>query len=149
MPTRILLCLLVALLALSTASAADPGIKVEKAWARATPASATTAVVYLTVANSGAAADRLTEVSTPVAASADMHLMAMEGNVMQMRDVDAVDVKPGDRISFKPGGLHIMLMNLKRPLQKGERFALSLVFEKAGRIDVDVLVLPIGASAYP
>jgi periplasmic copper chaperone A len=144
-----LLALLWLLILAPPAAATDPGIKIEKAWARATPASATTAVVYLTVANSGAAADRLTEVSTPVAASAGMYVMAMEGSVMQMRGVDAVDVKPGDRISFKPGGLHIMLMNLRRPLQKGDRFALSLVFEKAGRIDVDVLVLPIGASAYP
>jgi periplasmic copper chaperone A len=131
------------------AATANPGIEVERAWARATPASTRTGVVYLTVANAGASADRLTEVSTPVAARADMYLSAVEGNVIQMRDVDAVDVKPGDRVSFKPGGLHIMLVNLKRPLQKGERFPLTLVFEKAGRIDVEVLVLSIGANAYP
>jgi periplasmic copper chaperone A len=131
------------------AATANPVIEVERAWARATPASTRMGVVYLTVTNPGASADRLTEASTPIAGRAHMYLTAVEGNVIQMRDVDAVDVKPGDRVSFKPGGLHIMLMNLKRPLQKGERFPLTLVFEKAGRIDVEVLVLSIGANAYP
>ena len=141
-----LLCL--AILA-PAAVAADSGIDVEKAWARATPASATAAVVYLTIVNAGTSADRLIGLSTPISAHADMHVMAMAGNVMQMRDVDAVDVKLGERVSFKPGGLHIMLMNLKHPLQKGDRFPLTLAFEKTGRTEVQVLVLSIGANDYP
>jgi copper(I)-binding protein len=146
---RYLLALLCLSILAPAAVTAESGIEVEKAWARATPASATAAVVYLTIANAGASGDRLTGLSTPIAAHADMHVMAMEGNVMQMRDVDAVDVKPGERVSFKPGGLHIMLMNLKYPLQKGDRFPLTLDFEKTGRIEVQVLVLSIGANDYP
>jgi copper(I)-binding protein len=149
MPNRLLPILLVGLLAGATASAAEPTIKVEKAWARATTSAGATGVVYLSLADAGPAADRLIGIATPVAAHADMHIMVMEGNVMQMRPVDAVDVKPGERIQFKPSGLHIMLTNLKQPLTRGERFPVTLDFEKAGKVDVEVLVLPIGASGYP
>jgi copper(I)-binding protein len=145
----ILLVLLLGLLAGASASAADSTIKVEKAWARATTSAGATGVVYLSLADTGPAADRLIGVATPVAAHADMHIMVMEGNVMQMRPVDAVDVKPGQLIQFKPSGLHIMLTNLKQPLTRGERFPVTLDFERAGKIDAEVLVLPIGASGYP
>ena len=144
-----LLILLLGLLAGVSASAAEPTITAEKAWARATTSAAATGVVYLSLADTGPAADRLVGVATPVAAHADMHIMVMEGNVMQMRPVDAVDVKPGERIQFKPSGLHIMLTDLKQPLTRGERFPVTLDFEKAGKVDVEVLVLPIGATGYP
>ena len=144
-----LFVLLLGLLAGASASAAEPTITAEKAWARATTSAAATGVVYLSLADTGPAADRLVGVATPVAAHADMHIMVMEGNVMQMRPVDAVDVKPGERIQFKPSGLHIMLTDLKQPLTRGERFPVTLDFEKAGKVDVEVLVLPIGATGYP
>ena len=145
-PLPVLFCLL---LAVSTAFAADSGLKVEKAWARAALSTATPGAVYLTIVNAGTTADRLTRLSTPAAAEAQIHLMTMDGNVMQMRPVDALDVKPGERIELKPGGLHIMLVKLKQPLKQGGHFPLSLEFERAGRIDVEVLVLPIGAGGYP
>ena len=146
---RFLLVLLAGLLWAAAASAADPAIKIDKAWARATMQPGATGVVYLTLSNSGPAADRLVSVSSPVAAEAGLHIMVMEGTVMQMRPVDALDVKPGDSIQLKPGGLHIMLVKLKQPLKQGGHFPLSLEFERAGRIDVEVLVLPIGAGGYP
>ena len=144
-----LFILLLGLLAGVSASAGEATITAEKAWARATTSAAATGVVYLSLADTGPAADRLVGVATPVAAHADMHIMVMEGNVMQMRPVDAVDVKPGERIQFKPSGLHIMLTDLKQPLTRGERFPVTLDFEKAGKVDVEVLVLPIGATGYP
>jgi len=146
---RFLLILFAGLLWAAMASAADPAIKIDKAWARATMQPGATGVVFLTLSNSGPAADRLVGVSSPVAAEAGLHIMVMEGTVMQMRPVDALDVKPGDSIQFKPGGLHIMLTNLKQALKQGEHFPLTLDFEKAGRIEVEVTVLPLGASAYP
>ena len=146
---RFLLILLLALFWAATASAADPAIKIDKAWARATMQPGATGVVYLTLSNSGPAADRLVGVSSPVAAEAGLHIMVMEGTVMQMRPVDALDVKSGDSIQLKPGGLHIMLTNLKQALKQGEHFPLTLDFEKAGRIEVEVIVLPLGASGYP
>jgi periplasmic copper chaperone A len=145
----ILLALLIAVPLAARGLAGEATISVEKAWARATPSAAATGVVYLSLADTGPAADRLIGVATPVAAHADMHVMVMEGNVMQMRPVDAVDVKPGERIQFKPSGLHIMLTDMKQPLTRGERFPVTLDFEKAGKVDVEVLVLPIGASGYP
>lgn len=148
MPKGFLTLLLAALLWTATASAADSAIKVEKAWARATMGAGATGVVYLTVVNGGAEADRLTGVSTPVATAAGMHVMVMEGSVMQMRAVDALDVKPGDSIEFKPGGLHIMLTKLKETLKQGDQFPLALAFQKAGIVDVEVKVLPLGASSY-
>jgi periplasmic copper chaperone A len=143
------LAFLLGLLAAASASAAESTINVEKAWARATTSAGATGVVYMSLADVGPAADRLIGVATPVATHADMHIMVMEGNVMQMRPVDAVDVKSGERIQFKPNGLHIMLTDLKQPLTRGERFPVTLDFEKAGKVDVEVLVLPIGASGYP
>lgn len=148
MLNRFLAILLAGLLAVP-AVAGESMITVEKAWARATTSAAATGVVYLSLADTGPAADRLIGVATPVAGHAGMHIMVMEGNVMQMRPVDAVDVKPGERIQFKPSGLHIMLTDLKQPLTRGERFPVTLEFEKAGKVDVEVLVLPIGASGYP
>ena len=148
MLNRLLPILLAGLLAVP-ALAAEPTITVEKAWARATPSAAATGVVYLSLADTGPAADRLIGVTTPVASHADMHIMVMEGNVMQMRPVDAVDVKPGEQVQFKPSGLHIMLTDMKQKLSRGERFPVTLDFEKAGKVDVEVLVLPIGATGYP
>ena len=146
---RFLLILLAGLLWIATASAADPAIKIDKAWARATMQPGATGVVYLTLSNSGPAADRLVSVSSPVAAEAGLHIMVMEGTVMQTRPVDALDVKPGDSIQLKPGGLHIMLTNLKQALKQGAHFPLTLEFEKAGRVEVEVTVLSLGASGYP
>ena len=146
---RFLLILLLALFWAATASAADPAIKIDKAWARATMQPGATGVVYLTLSNSGPATDRLVGVSSPVAAGAGLHIMVMEGTVMQMRPVDALDVKPGDTVQLKPGGLHIMLTNLKEALKQGQHFPLTLDFEKAGRVEVEVTVLPLGASGYP
>jgi hypothetical protein len=142
-----LLIPLAALLMPPPAHAVSPGIHIEKAWARAAPGSA--GVVYLDITISNFTADRLTGASTPVAAAAEMHVMVMDGAVMQMRPVDAVDVKPGERVEFKPGGLHLMLVGLKHPLKQGDHFPLTLEFEKAGKIEVEVLVLPIGATGLP
>ena len=149
MQKRFLLTLLAGLLWAATASAADSAIKIDKAWARATMQPGATGVVYLILSNGGPAADRLVSVSSPVAAGAGLHIMVMEGTVMQMRPVDALDVKPGDSIQLKPGGLHIMLTNLKEALKQGQHFPLTLEFEKAGRVEVEVTVLSLGASGYP
>jgi len=146
---RLLAPLLVFLLAAGIASAAGAGIRVEKAWARATPSAGATGVVYLTLVNTGPTADRLIGASTPLAAAAGLHIMMMEGTLMQMHHVDALDVKPGETVLFKPSGLHIMLTNVKQVLKPGDRFPLTLDFEKAGAVEVEVTVLPVGASSYP
>ena len=94
---------------------------------------------YLTLTNAGAA-DRLLSVSTDAAQSAMLHSMSMEGDVMRMREVAAVDLPAGRTVALEPGGLHIMFMGLKAPLMEGARFPLKLRFEKAGDITVEVQV---------
>ncbi|MHA1568224.1 MAG: copper chaperone PCu(A)C, partial [Alphaproteobacteria bacterium] len=74
-----------------------------------------------------------------------LHTQIMSGDVMKMRKVESIAVPPGKSVVLAPGGLHIMLTGLTRPLKAGERFPLSLTFEAAGRIAVEVVVRPIGA----
>ncbi len=123
------------------------GIRVEEAWARATPGAAKVGAAYFTVDNHGATADRLlgASVAPSVAERSEIHTHLMEGGVMRMRPVQAVEVEPGAELVFQPGGLHIMLIGLKKPLRQGDVFALTLVFEKAGPVTVDVGVRAVGA----
>lgn len=123
------------------------GVEVTHAWARATPAGATTAALYMTLINGGTADDRLVSVSTPVAGVAQLHATTSENGVMGMRPVAALDVKPGTPTVLKPGGYHVMLMDLKGPLVAGQSFAVSVTFEKAGKVNVTAAVEKSGAMA--
>ncbi|ONN66816.1 copper chaperone PCu(A)C [Herbaspirillum frisingense] len=111
-------------------------------YARATVPGQPAAGAYISIENKGSAADRLVGVSSPVAKSGEIHTMAMEGNLMKMREVDGgLEIKPGQKIAMQPGnGYHIMLMGLSKPLQAGEKIPLTLNFEKAGKIEVVVNV---------
>lgn len=118
-------------------------VQITNAWARATPAGAQTAAAYVTVeAPSG---DQLTGVSTPAAQKADIHEMTMDGNIMKMRQVDGIDLPAGKTVTLKPGGYHIMLTGLAKPLKEGDTFPLTLDFAKAGAKQVNVSVQKIGA----
>ena len=145
-------CRLMALLVLlgNGALAADQGtLKVEAAWARATPPTATIGVAYVTIVESGKTGDRLTGVSSPVAARAELHVNVRDGDVVQMRSVSAVEILPGDHIEFKPNGLHIMLIDLRQPLKQGDHFPITLTFERAGAIETDTVVAAAGAKSHP
>lgn len=109
-------------------------------WSRATAASAKVGALYLTVANTGAEADRLLGVSTDVAARCELHLSGTTGDMMTMRMVDTVEVPAGGSASFAPRAAHVMLMGLKAPLKKGASFPAVLHFEKAGDVTVEVTV---------
>jgi periplasmic copper chaperone A len=99
------------------------------------------AAYVATLENTGKVPDRLLHVSTPVAASAEIHTMSMDAGVMRMREVDAIDIAPGAPIKMRPGmGYHFMLMDLKRPLKEGDSFPMTLQFEHAGLVDVKVVV---------
>lgn len=136
-------------LTLAAGAAADHHIKgtvmVHEPWARASAGKARAGATYFTIANRGGKTDRLVAVSSPVARKARLHTHSMEGGVMKMRHVTAVEVAPGEPTVFKPGGLHVMLMGLKAPLRKGESFPLTLTFENAGKIEVRVMVQGVGA----
>ncbi len=94
---------------------------------------------YLKLDNRGAA-DRLLSASAGVAGSVELHTMSMEGDVMRMRQLDAIDLPAGKTVELKPGGLHIMFMGLKAPLKAGDSFPMKLKFEKAGEVTVQVKV---------
>jgi len=97
--------------------------------------------------DNGGAADRLLSASADVANSVELHSMKMDGDVMQMRQVEAIDLPAGKTVELKPGGLHIMFIGLKAPLKKGDSFPLKLKFEKAGEVTVQVNVEAPGASS--
>ena len=121
-------------------------IEISHAWARATAASAANGAVYLKVMNHGTADDRLTGASTTVAAKAELHITLNDNGVMKMRPMADVPVKAGGSAEFKPDGMHIMLLKLKHPLKAGERFPLTLTFEKAGAVQTMVTVTKAGAA---
>lgn len=124
-----------------------PSISVEQPWARATPAGARTGAAYMTIANKSSTADRLTGAASDVAAKLQIHEMAMVNGVMQMRELaDGLPIPAGGSVVLKPGGYHVMLIGLKKPLTAGESFPLTLTFEKAGTISVTVPVQAIGAT---
>ncbi|MGD9537555.1 MAG: copper chaperone PCu(A)C [Alphaproteobacteria bacterium] len=109
-------------------------------WARFTPPGAPNGAAYLSIENTGAEADRLVGVATPRAERAEMHETKQEGELMTMRPVDGVAIAPGKTVSFAPGGLHIMMLGLSAPLTEGERFPMTLRFEHAGEVTVEVVV---------
>jgi periplasmic copper chaperone A len=125
------------------------GITVSSVWARATPGGAKTGVVYLTIENKGKLEDNLLGVTTPVADQAQLHSMKMDNGVMKMRPLAALVLAPGTTATLEPSGNHIMLMGLKRPLKQGGTFPLTLEFERAGKIEVQVTVAKIGATMAP
>ncbi len=125
-----------------TARAEEAGasIRVTGAWARPTLGASMTVAAYLTVLNDGTSGDRVIALDTDIAKAAEMHTTVLEGDIVQMRRLEAVEVAPGRRTSFAPGGMHIMLIGVVRPLKQGERFRLTLRFERHTPVEADVLV---------
>ena len=119
------------------------GIEITDAWARATPGGAESGGAYLTLMSP--TGDRLTSVTSPAAAMAQLHEMTNDGGVMKMRDVTAIDLPPGKPVTLKPGGLHVMMMGLTHPLQPGQSVPLTLQFDRAGAREVSVAVGKVGA----
>ena len=116
-------------------------LTIEKPFARATAPHQPAGAAYVTIENKGKTADKLTGASSPVAQSVEIHTMTMEGNVMKMREVGQIELKPSSKIEMKPGdGYHLMLMGLQQPLKAGETFPITLTFEKAGKAEVKATV---------
>jgi hypothetical protein len=149
---RVFLALILAMTFNAAALAQQGGsasIKIDDPWARATPASAKTGAVYLKVENTGAAPDRLTGGSSPVAASLQVHEMKMEKNVMRMRPLpNGLPIPAKGSVSLSPGGYHIMLTGLKKQLKMGETVPVELTFEHAGKVSVNVPVRAMGATGH-
>ena len=119
-------------------------------WSRPLPAVSVNGAAYMTLMNMGSEADTLIGVSTPAAKKAELHNHIMEGGMMKMRPVENITIAPGTSAVLEPGGLHVMLMGLTEPLVEGKSFPLTLQFERAGSVEVQVLVSdPEGADSTP
>ncbi|NQD94451.1 copper chaperone PCu(A)C [Pseudomonas sp. CrR25] len=115
-------------------------LHIEHPWSRAMPPVAPTAAAYFVVRNQGEQTDRLLAVQTPVAGKAEMHEHLHADGVMKMQQVQSVEVPAGGEVRFEPMGYHVMLFNLQQQAKDGERFPLTLTFEKAGAVEVSVAV---------
>jgi copper(I)-binding protein len=147
--TRLLAALLLAVLA--TAAQAHEyklgALEIKHPWTRATPKNAPVAGGYLKITNTGTTPDRLTGGSAEVAQKFEVHDMSMDGGVMKMRELkEGLEIPPGATVELKPGSYHIMMMNLSRPLAKGDKVKGSLTFEKAGKVDIEFAVEAMGGS---
>ena len=143
-----LLCglLLAACQSSATSQATSGSIEIKDAWAR--PAmlmnmgenSSGNGAAYLTVVNKGAEADRLVGVESDLADSTELHQTVVQDNVMSMSPVEAIEVPTKGQVELKPGGYHVMLVGLKQDLKVGDVVKLTLVFEKAGKINIEAEV---------
>lgn len=119
-------------------------------WTRATPGGAKIAGGYLKITNNGKAADRLVKATASISDRVEVHEMSMANGVMTMRPVaDGLTIKPGETVELKPGGFHMMFMDIKQPLKQGDTMKATLTFEKAGNVDVTFNVNAIGATSEP
>jgi copper(I)-binding protein len=120
-------------------------VEVEKPWSRATAPGAKVAAGYLLIRNKGAAADRLVGASSPAAVRVETHVTIRDGDVMRMREVKGYDVPAGGSFELKPGGPHLMVVDIKQPFKQGDRIPATLKFEKAGEVAVEFRVERLGA----
>lgn len=151
--TKILLAALAISLSLGGAALAHDykagALRIDHPWSRATPGGAKVGGGYLVIENTGASADRLVSVSAPsIAGRSEIHEMAVTNGVMTMRPLDSgIAIAPGAKVQFKPGGYHIMFMELKQPLKQGDSIKGRLTFEKAGPVEVEFKVEAVGARS--
>ncbi len=115
-------------------------LHIAQPWSREMPPVAPTAAAYFVVHNRGEQADRLLAVATPVAAQAELHEHVHAEGLMKMQQVPSVEVPAGGELRFAPMGYHVMLFGLERQLKDGERFPLTLTFERAGALEIEVQV---------
>lgn len=134
----------------STPIAYAGDITVDAPFARASAGAATVGAVFMNLKNSGATADALVAAESPVAARAELHTHIREGDIIRMRPVQAIDVPAGGAVSLQPGGLHVMLIDLRQPLKQGEVFPLTLTFAETGALTIQVSVQsPAGMAPMP
>jgi periplasmic copper chaperone A len=123
---------------------------IDHPWSRPTPQGAPVGSGYLVIRNKGKSADRLVSASASVAGKVEIHQMTVKDGVMAMRPVEGgIAVAPGKTVELKPSGLHLMFMDLKQQLKEGESIPVTLLFEKAGKIDVEFKVEPMGTTSAP
>lgn len=125
----------------STGRPLHPGdIEINDPWSRPLPPVSTNGAAYLTLVNHAMNADRLIAGSSPIAERVEFHKHVHSGSVMKMQRIEVVDIGAHDAVTMAPGGMHVMLLGLKKPLSAGDSFPLTLTFDKAGTTTVTVKV---------
>jgi periplasmic copper chaperone A len=122
------------------ASPAAAQIKIENPWARATAPGAKIAAGYMVIQNAGAAADRLIAASSPAAEKVETHVTVKDGDIFRMREVKGYDIPPKGSFELKPGGAHLMFVNIKAPFKESAKVPLTLRFERAGEVKTELHV---------
>jgi len=121
---------------------------IDHPWSRATPKGAKVGAGYLVIKNTGSSPDRLVGGSTAAAGKVEIHAMAMKDNVATMRPVaGGVPIEPGKSVTLAPGGYHLMFVDVKSPLNQGDKLKATLEFEKAGKVEVAFEVQAVGAPS--
>ena len=121
-------------------------ITVEQPWSRATPPGAKVGAGYMVIKSS--VADRLVGASSPAAASVELHVTEKTGDVLRMRHVKAYDIPAKGSFELSPAGAHLMLVDLKAPLKAGTKVPMTLRFEKAGEVKIELEVRPLGSGGH-
>lgn len=125
-------------------------IKVSTPWTRATPKGAPVGGGYLSITNTGTEPDRLIGGTFPNAAKVEVHEMSMDNGMMRMRQLPkGLEIAPGATVELKPGGYHLMFNGLTAPIAEGKPISGTLIFEKAGALNLNWAVSPIGAPSAP
>jgi copper(I)-binding protein len=140
------LCIVLLTMALTVAHGLEIGaLEIINPWSRATPLGATVGGGYLKVKNNGGEPDYLMGGTTDVSARAELHEMRIDNGIMKMRPLPAgIEIKPGATVELSPGALHLMFVGLKRRLVAGERVKGTLVFKRAGTVDVEYVIEAMG-----
>jgi copper(I)-binding protein len=115
-------------------------VEIDKPWMRATAPGAKVAAGYMTLRNKSALPDRLVGISSPAAARVEMHITFKDGDILRMREAKAFEMPAKGMFELKPGGAHLMFVDIKQPLKEGDKVPVTLVFEKAGEIKIDFSV---------
>lgn len=140
-------------LPLDVASAHDyrvGSIQIGHPWALATPTGAPVGGGYMKITNEGTQPDRLIGLASPAASRVTMHETVKGGDVVRMRALEkGLEIQPGKTVELKPGGIHVMFEGLRGPLIEANRVKGTLVFEKAGTIEVEYAIQPMGTKPAP
>jgi copper(I)-binding protein len=140
---------LAAALAAASACAHAGALNIKDPWARATVPGQANGAGYLEVDNTGSTPDRLVSVHSDAAQKVEVHSMSMENGTAQMREVDGgVEVPAGGKVTFAPGGYHLMFVKLKAPFAAGSSVPVVLTFQKAGDVKVMMPVRPLGGMGH-
>ena len=126
-------------------------LEIAHPWSQELPPNAPTVAAYFVIHNPGKTADRLLSADTPIAGEAQLHEHVMQNDMMKMQHVPSVEIPAGGEVTFAPMAYHVMLLNLKDRslLTDGKRFPMTLHFEKAGDVKVDVAVQKQAPDGMP